>query len=308
MPLFPTLKGDFFMSVNRKRSARGANASKQTIYRMVILALFVALAYATMFVFRFNVTFLTFDLKDVFLTIGGLLFGPLAAVIMSLLVALLEFITVGDTGFYGFIMNFVSSAVFTSVCALVYKYRKKLSGAVIGLVAAVITMTAVMMVMNLIVTPLYMSNTTVGAVAEMIPTLLLPFNLTKAVFNAALVLLLYKPVSRALRASKLLPSTPSPAPAAASGEVSVTETKARGARHSLKNTLGALAIGVALLVSAVLLFVFGLHGELEWIHNPFAGEDVTEPVTEGITQTETGEMTPKDTEGVTQAVTEALTK
>ncbi len=255
------------MSDIKNRTLRGANANKQSVYRMVVMAIFVALAYATMFVFRFNVTFLTFDLKDVFLAIGALLFGPIAAVAMSLLVAVLEFITVGDTGFYGFIMNFASSAVFTSVCALVYKYRKKFSGAVIGLVAGVISMTAVMMVLNLIVTPLYMTNTTAGDVAKMIPTLLLPFNLTKAIFNAALVLLLYKPVSRALRAAKLMPASSRPA-----AETAAQSTADAAVRKplNLKNTLLALLIGVVLLTISVAIFVFVLHGKMDWIHNPFA--------------------------------------
>lgn len=255
------------MSLTPKRSARGAESIKQSIYRMVVMAIFVALAYATMFVFRFNVTFLTFDLKDVFLTIGGLLFGPIAAVVMSLLVALLELITVGDTGFYGFIMNFVSSAVFTSVCALVYKYRKKLSGAVIGLVTAVVVMTGVMMMMNLFVTPLYMAGTTAGDVAKMIPTLLLPFNLTKAIFNAALVLLLYKPVSRTLKAAKLMPSS-NHSSEELSGRPAVNAANHK--RLNLKNTLWALLIGLLLLAISVVAFVFVLHGEMEWIHNPFA--------------------------------------
>ena len=247
--------------------ARKSSSDKNYVYRMVVLALFCALAYATMFVFRFNVAFLTFDLKDVFLTIGGLLFGPIAAVVMSLLVAVLEFITVGDTGFYGFIMNFVSSAVFTGVCALVYRYKKKLSGAVIGLIAAVITMTAVMMVMNLFVTPLYMENTSSADVAKMIPTLLLPFNLTKAVFNAALVLLLYKPVSRALKAAGFTPS-----PGRLSAETAEKPAEDGAARKSVnvKNTLLALAIGTVLLAASIVIFVFILHGELEWLHNPFA--------------------------------------
>jgi len=255
------------MSVTHKRANRGADSGKHSVYRMVVMALFCALAYATMFVFRFNVLFLTFDLKDVFLTIGGLLFGPVAAVVMSLLVAALEFITVGDTGFYGFIMNFVSSAVFTGVCALVYKYRKKLSGAVIGLAAAVVSMTAVMMLLNLVITPLYMANTTAGDVAKMIPTLLLPFNLTKAVFNAALVLLLYKPVSRALKAAGLMPAASHPVGehvAQPDGDV------ASHKRVNLKNTLLALLIGGILLAVAILLFALILHGEMEWLHNPFA--------------------------------------
>lgn len=262
---FPHVERGFFhMSASRKPAARKAASEKNYVYRTVVMALFCALAYATMFVFRFNVAFLTFDLKDVFLTIGGLLFGPIAAVVMSLLVALLEFITVGDTGPYGFLMNFVSSAVFTSVCALVYGYRKKLSSAVIGLVAAVISMTGVMMLMNLIVTPLYTSSSSAD-VAKMIPTLLLPFNLTKAVFNAAFVLLLYKPVSRALKAAGFTPSS-----ARSSAKAADQPTAETRKSTNTKNTLLAIGISVLLLIAAVLVFVVVLHGKMEWLHNPFA--------------------------------------
>jgi len=236
---------------------------------MVVMALFVALAYATMFVFRFNVVFLTFDLKDVFLTIGGLLFGPVAAVAMSLLTAFLEFITVGDTGPYGFIMNFASSAVFTSVCALVYKYRKKLSGAFVGLVAAVFAMTAVMIILNLFVTPLYMDNTTSADVAKMIPTLLLPFNLTKAVFNASFVLLLYKPASRALKAAGVKPSLEGTV-TAPSAPADVASKADHGKIVGRRNTILAIVIGALFLLVGVMVFVFVLHGDFEWIHNPFA--------------------------------------
>ena len=54
---------------------------------------------------------LTFDFKDAILSINALLFGPLTGVVSAALVALVEFITVSDTGVYGLIMNFLSSAV-----------------------------------------------------------------------------------------------------------------------------------------------------------------------------------------------------
>ena len=38
---------------------------------------------------------------------------------------------------------------------------------------------------------------------ELIPTLLFPFNLTKAILNAGIVLVLYKPVSQSLRRAGL---------------------------------------------------------------------------------------------------------
>ena len=55
--------------------------------------------------------------------------------------------------------------------------------------------------------PLFMAanGMTFATVREMIPTLLLPFNLLKALVNVGVVLLLYKSLSRALRRAKVLP-------------------------------------------------------------------------------------------------------
>ena len=79
-------------------------SAKDRILRMVMIALFCALAFAVMPLFRINVMFLTFDIKDAIITIGGLLFGPVAALVISAVTALLEFVTIGDTGVYGLLM------------------------------------------------------------------------------------------------------------------------------------------------------------------------------------------------------------
>ncbi|MBQ8474111.1 MAG: ECF transporter S component [Clostridia bacterium] len=179
-------------------------ANLEKTKKLVSLALFCAVSFIGMF-FRFNVSFLSFDLKDAFLTIGAMFFGPLAGIFMSACVAFLEFITISDTGVYGLIMNFLSSAVFASVAPLIYKYRRKMSGAVLGLMASVVATVSVMLLANLLITPYYM-GVGIDTVKTLIPTLLLPFNLTKTVLNSALVLLLYKPVTTALRKTKLLVS------------------------------------------------------------------------------------------------------
>lgn len=169
--------------------------------RLVTIAVFCAMAYACQFIFHIRVAFLTFDAKDAIMAIGSMMFGPLAGVAMSLSVASLE-LTISDTGIYGFIMNVASSMVFTVVSALVYRRLRTMKGAVLGLVAAVISVTSVMMVLNLLVTPYYM-GCSVGDVVALIPALLLPFNLTKATLNAGLVLVLYKPLAVALRKAKV---------------------------------------------------------------------------------------------------------
>ena len=77
-----------------------------------------------------------------------------------------------------------------------------------GLGAAVLGTTALMMVLNLLVTPYYMTGGSVEAVVEILPTLLLPFNLTKTLLNAALVWVLYKPVSVALKKARVIKGGP----------------------------------------------------------------------------------------------------
>ncbi len=226
--------------------------SMSAIKRLVFCAVFAALAYAVMVVFRFNVQFLTFDLKDAVITVAGLLLGPVAALSISVLVTVLEFITVSDTGVYGLIMNMASSVTFSVVAAMVYKYRKRLSGAIVGLVSAAVALVAMMLTLNLFVTPYYMGVSR-SAVAAMIPTLFLPFNAVKALTNAALVLIIYKPISRAMTASGLLPRR--------AIEAQGAEDTKRKIRISLLVTL----LGIVLFVGAVLVIFFVLGGGFEWL-------------------------------------------
>ncbi len=247
------------MSAKRKKRA-GARG-------LVLMAVFSALAFAAMFVFRFNVTFLTFDLKDSVITIAGLLLGPWAAATVSLLVATLEFITIGDTGWYGFLMNFTSSVTFSVVCAVVYRYNKKLSGAIISLASGVVALVAVMLTMNLVITPFYMGAPR-SAVIDMIPTLLLPFNLIKGLVNASMVLILYKPVCRAMQAARLLPKS-------LTGEdVSSLDPEQKKQRR-LRNLWVTLG-GVAFLVVVVVLFITLLHGDFSWVGSFTWFENITE--------------------------------
>ena len=230
-------------------------SDRDRILRMVMIALFCALAFAVMPLFRINVGFLTFDIKDAIITIGGLLFGPWAAVIISAVTALLEFVTIGDTGFYGLLMDFVSSASFALVAALIYRFRRDLLGAVIGLSAAIFSMTAVMLCMNLLIVPLYTPGVTMAVVAGMLPTLILPFNLTKAVLNAALVLILYKPVSIALRYARV--------------KIAGAKMETKIAADTKTNVLITVA-GFALMAASLILFFFILGGEAEWFVNLWA--------------------------------------
>lgn len=171
--------------------------------KLVGIAMFAALAYGVTFVFRIPVSFLTFDAKDTMITIAALIYGPISGIIISLLAALLELITISGTGVYGFIMNFASSAAFSATAALIYKYKRNASGAILSFYAASVTMVTVMMCLNLFVTPYYMGVPR-KMVVDLIPTLFLPFNIAKALLNSAFAMMLYKPVTVAMKRAGLL--------------------------------------------------------------------------------------------------------
>jgi len=176
---------------------------RTNIKKISITAALCALAYLCMFVFKFKVSFLTFDFKDAILAVIAFLYGPVYGVLSALVVGLTEFVTVSDTGVYGLLMNFISSAAFAGTCGIIYKYKRKISGAVMGCVFAVLVMTAIMLVANIFITPFYMGAPR-ATVISMIPTLLLPFNLLKGIMNAAITIIIYKPITSALKRTRLV--------------------------------------------------------------------------------------------------------
>ena len=219
-------------------------------------ALFCALAVASTYIMHIKVMFLTFDAKDAVITIAGLLFGPAYSVGISLVVSTIEFITIGDAGFWGFFMDFLSTAIFSTVCALIYKYKKNIKGAAIGLVSAIFAMTAFMILFNLFIVPIYTPNFTTAAVAKMVPTLFLPFNLTKATLNAAIVLILYKPASTAMKAARVLPSN------SLSKKADESMTPEEKKRKNLIFSLVVTGVGLLIAVLCVVVFFVFLGGEI----------------------------------------------
>ena len=148
--------------------------------------------------------FLNFDMKDTILIIGGLMYGPTAGILISAVVCFIEMITISSTGLYGFIMNLLATCMMVVPAGMCYQRSHTLKGAVLGLVIGVVLMTASMLLWNYAITPYYM-GVAVADVRAMIPALLLPFNLIKAVLNVGLVLLLYKHIGLALRKAGFLP-------------------------------------------------------------------------------------------------------
>ena len=193
--------------------------------KLVTLAMLSAMAYTVMFVFKGTPPIvpmppLKFDPKDVIILFGGFLYGPLAAIIMSMVVSVLEMVSVSLTGWVGCIMNIVSTCAFVVPASLIYKKYKTLEGAVIGLTLGVISVTAVMTLWNYLMVPIFMAtpDTTIDgefikgtSIAEwrertkgMLLPIFVPFNLFKYSLNSVLTMLIFKPIVTALHKAELI--------------------------------------------------------------------------------------------------------
>ena len=181
--------------------------------KLTLMAMFAALAYVLMVVGRIPISpmpFLKFDPKDTILTIGGFVLGPVPGLLVTLVVCLIEMVTVSDTGIIGFFMNLLASACFVCPAAFFYKRKHSIRGGIVGLAIGVVLMTVAMLLWNYFLTPLYMGWPR-EEIASMLAPIFLPFNLIKGSINAALTILIYKPVSKALKRSGLVASSPAPA-------------------------------------------------------------------------------------------------
>lgn len=182
--------------------------TRQQIRKMVVLGMLCAIAFALVAFIRIPITsfeFLKYEPKDIAIVLGGFFYGPGAAAIISVVVSLLEMVTISSTGFVGFIMNVLGSCAFACTASYIYKKKRNITGAVIGLTAGVAAFTAVMLLWNYMIAPLFMGIER-EAIVKMLLPVFLPFNLIKGGLNVTAVVLLYRPLVLSLQKSGLIPT------------------------------------------------------------------------------------------------------
>ncbi len=172
--------------------------------KLTTIGMLSALAYGAVVVGRIPlVLFLKYDPKDVIIVIGGLIFGPLTSFAITVIVSVVQMFTISESGILGCMMNIISSCSFACTAAFIYKRKRKLSGAILGLFCGWGCQVAVMMLWNYLIAPIYMGYPR-EAMVELLLSAFLPFNLIKGGLNAAIAMLLYKSVVTALRRSNLI--------------------------------------------------------------------------------------------------------
>ena len=176
--------------------------------KITLLAMLSAIAYIFTLLghlvpIQFN-DFLRYDPKDAIIAVSGFVLGPVYSLIVSVVVALLELVTISTTGLIGCLMNIISSASFACVAALVYKGMRSIKGAVLGLTLSSLLTVGLMLLWNFLITPIYMKVPQEAVNAMLLPVFL-PFNAIKCGLNAALTMIIYKPFVNAMRRVGLIP-------------------------------------------------------------------------------------------------------
>lgn len=172
--------------------------SRNKTVKMAKMGMLVAISVVLVYLVHFPIfpaaTFLEYDPADIPIFIGTFAFGPMAGLMLAIVTAVIQGTTVSAiSGLYGIIMHILATGSFILVAGMLYKGRKNKKEAVIALCAGVITMTVVMVIANMIVTPLF-TGWPLSAVMKVMPFIVL-FNLIKAGVNSVITFFLYKRIS-----------------------------------------------------------------------------------------------------------------
>ena len=168
--------------------------------KVVIVGLLIALAYVSLYYIRIPIipsaSFLRLDVKDVFIAMVGLFFGPIYAFASAICISLLQMISVSEYGVIGLAMNILSVSSFVIPVAIIYKNKQNNFGLASGLFFSCITMIVTMLLWNYLISPLYMGVTR-EVIKRMLIPVFLPFNAIKSAVNALVVYILFTYMKKA---------------------------------------------------------------------------------------------------------------
>lgn len=185
------------------------------ITKISVLAVIAALLMLLEFPLPFAPSFYEIDLSEIAVLIAGFALGPVAGVLTELLKILLNLIMNGTaTAFVGEISNFFIGISFVLPASIIYKQKKTLSRAVIGMVVGTASLAVLGALINYyIMIPAYakffmpmeaiinMGNAVNGSIDSLWTLILfatIPFNLLKGVITSLATVLIYKRVSPVL--------------------------------------------------------------------------------------------------------------
>lgn len=174
------------------------NNQRTNSLKLAKMAMLVAISIVLVMVVHFPifpaVAFLEYDPADIPILIGTFAFGPGAGILLTVVVSLLQGLTVSaGSGAYGIIMHIIATTTLATVAGTAYRKHKTKKTAIIGLVLGTVAMAVMMFFANMVITPLFVGMP-LSAVMKLMP-FIIAFNVVKAGINSAVTFILYKRIS-----------------------------------------------------------------------------------------------------------------
>lgn len=185
----------------------------KTIAKVGILGAIAAILMLFEIPLFFAPSFYEIDLSEVVVMIGAFALGVVPGICIELVKVLLNLLLNGTiTAGVGELANFVIGCAYIVPAAMLYRHRKSLKNAVIGMAVGTLTMTVIGAVLNLyVLLPAYVTlaglpaetiigmgsdaNGAVNSFETLVLFATVPFNLLKGVLSSVLAGLLYKRLS-----------------------------------------------------------------------------------------------------------------
>ena len=181
---------------------------KQNINKLTKMSILVALSIVLLMLVRFpfsaivpvpGAQYYEYDAMDIPILIGSFIYGPLAGLLITLVSSVIQGISFSSgSGWVGILMHFIATGTLCLTAGTIYKFKKDIKGAVIGLAIGTIAMALIMIPANLVIVTTFFGFPKEQVEALILPVII-PFNLFKAGVNCIITFLIYKPLKRIIK-------------------------------------------------------------------------------------------------------------
>ena len=118
------------------------------VVALVQMGMLAAIAVVLVMLIHFPiipaVSFIEYDMADVPVLIGTLLYGPIPGLLILLVASLVQAFILGINGWVGFVMHFVASGAMVLLVGILYDRKPSLTGMTVGMALGSLARTLVM--------------------------------------------------------------------------------------------------------------------------------------------------------------------
>jgi riboflavin transporter FmnP len=181
--------------LNLRKTGRLTNAATLA-YSGFFIALSILLA--SIYPIPMFTDFYIYEPGDVPIILGSIYLGVGPGLLITAATAVIMAMVTGHGGPIGALMHFISTGILVTVISLFYRRSSTKRDYIIGAIVATLSSTVVMVLWNLILTPIYLGVPR-AVVLQLLWPAIIPFNLVKASINSTLGYLTLNAVSPHLK-------------------------------------------------------------------------------------------------------------